>query len=154
MRDRAELSVAAGAGKSDKVGVTVWGRRISPVFDAARTLLIVELIAGNPVDSQQLRITPGRTEEVIRLLRECGAQALICGAISAEPARKIEDGGIQLIPFITGKIEQVLAWYGSGGRIEGYQMPGCHEQGRGRGGHCCRAGGISHKHGPAHKKNC
>jgi len=152
MRYRAELSVAATSCETDKVGVTVWGRRISPVFDAAQTLVVVELSCGNPVDSRQFRILPGRTDEVIRLLRECEARTLICGAISAEPARKIEDGGIRLIPFITGKTEQVLAWYGSGGSITGYQMPGCRGQGRGQGHHCCRAGDFSHGWRPG-KKN-
>jgi predicted Fe-Mo cluster-binding NifX family protein len=153
MRYRTELSVAATSGEYEKVGVTVWGRRISPVFDAARTLQIVELNGGKPVDFRQVQLTPGRTDEVIRLLRECGAKTLICGAISAEPARKIEEGNIRLISFITGKTEQVLAWYGGGGLIGGYQMPGCHGQGRGRNGHCCWRGDIPHVRGPGQKKN-
>lgn len=153
MRYRTEVSVAATSGENEKVGVTVWGRRISPVFDAAQTLLVVELAAGNLVDSRQVQLTPGRTDEVIGLLRESGVKTLICGAISAEPARKIEDSGIRLISFIAGKTEQVLAWYGGGGPIAGYQMPGCHGQGRGRGGYCCRGGDFASLSGPEQKKN-
>lgn len=153
MRYRDHMSGTAASCDTGKVGVTVWGRRVSPVFDAARTLLIVELSGGNPVKSWQFQLPPGRTGEVIRLLRECGVSTLICGAISAEPARILEEGGIDLIPFITGKTEQVLAWYGGGGSIAGYQMPGCHGQGRGRGGQCCRrAGEYPRVRGPE-KKN-
>ncbi len=119
-----------------KVGITVWGKRISPVFDAARTLLIVD-IEGNAITGRRfLQIRSEQIDDVRHHLRESGVDVLICGAISREPAAQIETLGIELIPFIAGRAEQVLEWYAKGSPITGYQMPGCHGNGPGGGRRC------------------
>lgn len=125
-----------------KVGITVWGKRISPVFDAARTLLIVEIERGQLVGRQQFPLWPGQTEEVVRLLCASGVEVLICGAISMEPAGQIEANGIRLLPFIAGRADQVLEGYAKGFSITGYRMPGCHDNGRRRGRGCGTAQGV------------
>lgn len=134
----------------EKVGITVWGRRISPVFDAARTLLIAELAGNACVDFCRFPLEPGNTEEVVRLLHVYGTRVLICGAISNDPASKIENSGIHLFPFISGKADQVLEWYARGGSITGYMMPGC--CGQGRGNRRCREGTAFRSSLPAKKK--
>ncbi|WP_163337244.1 NifB/NifX family molybdenum-iron cluster-binding protein [Desulfopila sp. IMCC35008] len=108
-----------------KVGVTVWGDRISPVFDAARMLLVVEIRGCESVSRELLPCSPTRIRDFVNLLQEKGIGELICGAISKGPASVVEDSGIRLIPFIAGMVDPVLQVYAQGYTIESYRMPGC-----------------------------
>jgi predicted Fe-Mo cluster-binding NifX family protein len=123
-----------------KVGVTVWGERISPVFDSARALLVVQAEDGRIISRQQEFFRADCPAELIGILKRNGISVLLCGAISWEPAHMVEAEGIELVPFVTGCVEQVLGAYVQGKSILTYMMPGC----RGNGPHgrreCCRKG--------------
>lgn len=108
-----------------KVGVTIWEDRISPVFDAARILMVVEIEECRQVSRQLLPCRPSRLAEFLGLLEELGVQELICGAISNGPAGELEAREIGLIPFIAGMVEPVLKEYTVGHSIESFRMPGC-----------------------------
>jgi predicted Fe-Mo cluster-binding NifX family protein len=125
-----------------KIGITVWGKRISPVFDAARTLLITDIANARQVKSELVQCRPEQPESMLRLLQDNGVNVLITGAISREPACRIEASGIQLISFIAGRADQVLARFIEGNSITGYHMPGCcNSAGNGHGrGQRCRKG--------------
>lgn len=108
-----------------RVGITVWDDRISPVFDAARTLLVVEIEGCEPVSRELLPCAPTRIRDFVSLLHEQDVRELICGAISKGPASVVEDSGIGLIPFIAGMVDPVVQVYAQGDTIESYRMPGC-----------------------------
>ncbi len=109
-----------------KTALTVWANRISPVFDAAGTLLIVE-IRNSEIQSRQYEsFDPDRPSHLAAKLMQMHVSTLICGAISQRPAMLLEAGGIKLIPFITGRAEKVLHAYAREMPITpGFQMPGC-----------------------------
>jgi len=117
-----------------KVAVTVWNARISPVFDVSQELMVVEVsdrkigrVHYEPMDPE----SGSRTAE--RLAR-MGVTVLICGAISQRPASILEAAGIQLIPFVTGKADTVIAVFAEGRPIvPEFLMPGC-----GRRLRCCQ----------------
>ena len=108
------------------IAVTVWGQRVSPVFDAARTLLIAEIDHGALVGTSLLAFDPAHQGELVRLLRARQVVVLICGAVSAEPAALLEAAGFELIPFVTGEVQRVLETFVLG-RDFGRElcMPGC-----------------------------
>lgn len=151
MRD--EPSDGRAMSATARVAITVWGKRLSPVFDAAGTLLLVELLDREVVGCRQLQFAPGKTEEVIRLLRACDVEVLLCGAISDGHATKLEQAGIRLISFISGKVDQVLCWYVGGMSMAEYHMPGCHEQGPQSGGRCRRGRMSPNRLGRIETKN-
>lgn len=121
-----------------RVAIPVWEDRISPVFDAARTFLVADIEDGRVTGRRLLLSGSGRQADVVHLLLEAEVQILICGAISREPARLIEERGIRLIPFIAGMAEQVLTSFVCGSSITTYRMPGCCGNSRGRGPRCRR----------------
>ena len=127
--------------RGGNIAVTVWGERVSPVFDAARTLLIAR-IEGNCVHATALfAVDPDRPLELLRLLRAQQVMVIICGAVSEGPAAMIEAAGVQLIPFIAGDVQQVLSHYLQGRPFSGqFRMPGCGKN------VCCR-GKIRRGHG-------
>ena len=59
-------------------------------------------------------------------LREMGVRTLLCGGISTDLAREIEAGGVEVIPWVSGEVNEVLDAY-LGGRLPDPRltMPGC-----------------------------
>ena len=107
-----------------KVGITVWEDRISPVFDAARMLLVAEVENAAVVSREYLPCRPERIGEFVRLLHSMEIREVICGAISQEPAGLLEANDIRLISFIAGRVETILDRYAGGHSVECYGMPG------------------------------
>ena len=108
-----------------KVGITVWEDRISPVFDAARMLLVVNIEDHRLVSKQLMPCRPGMIGEFVRILEDEQIEEVICGAISQVPAKTLQAHEIRLVPFIAGTVDSVLHGYVEGDSMEGYRMPGC-----------------------------
>lgn len=119
-----------------KIAVTVWGKRISPVFDSAGTLLVVRTKDNKVVEKYHESIDRDATP-VPDKLKEMGVSVLICGAISRIPANRIACSGITLIPFITGNAAQVVEMYLNNDPVPpSCFMPGC--------GRCGLRNGLKH----------
>jgi predicted Fe-Mo cluster-binding NifX family protein len=119
-----------------RVAIPVWQGRVSPVFDSAQRLLIVDLADGAEAGRSEQALSevfpPQRAAHLSRL----GVEVLICGAISRPLAGMVAASGITLVPFVSGECEEVLAAY-LGGRLPSphFLMPGCCGRGpRWRGG--------------------
>lgn len=108
------------------IGVTVWGNRVSPVFDSARNLLVVELVGGNIVHVSTMEFDPDHPAQLVQLLQARNIDVVICGAVSEGPAAVLEAAGIELIPFIAGDVRKVVETF-IGGNPEWTEfiMPGC-----------------------------
>jgi predicted Fe-Mo cluster-binding NifX family protein len=94
-----------------QVALTVWCGRISPLFDATRTLLVAnvkdrKITARHyePIDGDSALSRANR-------LNALGVEVLICGGISEPFANLIEARGIKLISFSSGDVEEVLDAY-------------------------------------------
>lgn len=109
-----------------KVAVTVWEDRISPVFDASRRLMIAEIKDARITHRSYMVFDPGLPANLVKTLVGLDVPVLICGAVSQVPANIIDAGGIQLVPFIAGEVDRVLATYARGSSlIPTFVMPGC-----------------------------
>ncbi len=108
-----------------KIAITVWGNRISPVFDSAQTLLVAEVRQVEVVNRQIEVFQAGLFSYLIELLAELEVRVLICGALSDEPAAMLAASEIEVIPFITGEAEAVLSLYVKGMDLTDCIMPGC-----------------------------
>ncbi len=109
-----------------KVAITTWEDRISPVFDASQMLMVVEIENGVVTHRHLERFDSAMPARLVDRLREIDVSVLICGAITVLPARVIEAAGIQLIPFIAGNIDDVLASYARDvSTLPAFLMPGC-----------------------------
>jgi len=107
------------------IAMTVWGHRISPVFESARTLLVAEIHQAEIVNRQLETFTAGLFGSFTDLLVELEIEVLICGALSLEPAILLDTSGVKVIPFITGEAEEVLSLYVQGKDLADFIMPGC-----------------------------
>ncbi|PHR27408.1 MAG: dinitrogenase iron-molybdenum cofactor biosynthesis domain-containing protein [Desulfotalea sp.] len=115
-----------------KIAITVWGNRISPVFDAASTLLVVEVDGKSVVGRDIRQCQPSRYDSFIVLLRDNDVQLLVCGAICETAVKRLEASGVDVAPFLAGEVEPFIDTYLENQDFTEFAMPGC------RHGRCCR----------------
>jgi len=109
-----------------KIAITIWGNRISPVFDAAHTLLVAQIENRMILKKNYVPFDPDSPQELIQVLEKMQTATLICGAISTKPADFIVEKNIKLISFVTGNALDFLDSFATRQAIEkGNMMPGC-----------------------------
>lgn len=109
-----------------KVAIPHWQGRVSPVFDVAGNLLMVEFENGCEVRREEVRLA--ETDGFARAAGVAclGADVLVCGGISAPIEARLSAAGVHVIGFVCGAVEDVLAGF-LAGELGGpaYLMPGC-----------------------------
>jgi len=112
-----------------KIAITVWGNRISPVFDAASTLFIAHIENRTIIKKSYTSFNPTVPSDLVKLLKKMQVSVLICGAISTKPADLIVENDIKLISFVTGNALKLLDNFARKQTIEKtFMMPGCSKQ--------------------------
>ncbi len=110
-----------------KAAFATWNDRIAPVFDVARSIQLVETEAGRIVRRTRASVDSEIPNQKALRLVELQVGTLVCGAISRPVQEMIRSYGIEVIPFVTGNLQEVIqAWLG--GKLAGsadYTMPGC-----------------------------
>ena len=109
-----------------KLALPVWNDNISNVFDFAGRLLLVEIENGKEIEKSEVtlrfRTLPERTGE----LKQLGVDVLLCGAISRALANMVTASGIEILPYVTGQVDDVLRAYLTGNLVQPkFIMPGC-----------------------------
>jgi len=109
-----------------KVALTVWENRISPLFDCARMLLVVDIVdsaeTSRHLEPYHCKSPFSRAAK----LSDMQIEILICGAISNLFANIVETYGIRIIPFVAGAVDEVLDDYLTTGLCDSqFRMPGC-----------------------------
>ncbi|MBN2318156.1 MAG: NifB/NifX family molybdenum-iron cluster-binding protein [Acidobacteria bacterium] len=113
-----------------KVAIPLWQGRVSPVFDEASRILVVDISNGKEKSRQEESLLTRNPFERAQALPRLGVDLLICGMISQTQHTALDSAGVQIIPHICGCMEDVITAF-LDGRIEkgAMLMPGC---GRGR----------------------
>ena len=97
-----------------KLAMPVSAGRISTALDFARNLLLVDYEDGREVGRNQLGIEEELPLNRARRLEALGTGVLICGALSRTLAGHLAGAGIEIIPFVSGTVDEVLAAYFAG----------------------------------------
>ncbi|OHB60091.1 MAG: hypothetical protein A2Y12_09090 [Planctomycetes bacterium GWF2_42_9] len=109
-----------------KVAIPICQDNVSTVFDFAEKLLLVELENGAEKSRNEVFLGEQSVPERAAILRRLGVSVIICGAISKSLTYTISGSGIDVLPFVTGSTEQILAAYRAGKlSLPKYAMPGC-----------------------------
>lgn len=108
-----------------KIAVTIWGNRISPVFDSARTLLVVQIEDSHITRQFYTPFDPESPVHLITTLKSLEIDTLVCGAISRKPADLISEQNIHLLSFVTGNVRRFLDSFAKGQTVgKKHMMPG------------------------------
>jgi len=126
-----------------KIAIPTWNGRVSPVFDTASRLLVVEVREKGEFARFETDITDNFLPSKTIRLTGLGIDTLICGAISRPLAYMITTAGIKLIPWISGQVEDILQAFLKGTLFDmQFIMPGCAGYwGKGPGGRHGQGGG-------------
>ncbi len=118
-----------------KVAIPIWNSRISPLFDTACRVLIWSIEGGSDGEWEEHDLQGLIPPMKVRKIKELGADVLICGAVSNPVAYLVESAGIELVPWISGPVDEVIEAFHTGDLdMPRYFMPGCRRRGRGRRG--------------------
>lgn len=109
-----------------KVAIPHWQDRVSPVFDSATRLLVVEIARGRERGRSESPLVSCHPTHRAAELRRSGADVLICGAISRPLEDAIRSAKIQVVAHVCGQIEEVLKAF-LNDRLSDpvFLMPGC-----------------------------
>jgi len=109
-----------------RIAVPTSNDRISPVFDVAGRLLLVDVEGEREIGREEVSLEDQDIGPRARRVGELRVDVLICGAISRPLEMMVESAGIEVIPHICGNVEEVLRAYRAGELSEpAFLMPGC-----------------------------
>ena len=109
-----------------RIAIPIWDDKISPVLDTASRLLIVDV--EDQKEASRFETILDEQDLVRRCLRIRGMEVdtLICGAVSRPFFRMLMSPDIEIIPEISGHVEDVLKAYLQGNLFHSkFLMPGC-----------------------------
>lgn len=118
-----------------RLAIANWNGRVSPVFDTAAQVLVVDVEEAREPCRREEALTESLPAWRVRRLLELGVEVLICGAVSRPLATLLAGAGIRVVPWIAGPVDAVLAAYLAGKLAHPqWTMPGCACGQRGPGG--------------------
>jgi hypothetical protein len=131
--------LGSGLMGEERIAVTVWEKRISPVFDVSRRALVLTVEDGREMGREELILPDGGADAKLAVLRGHRVGTLLCGAVSRPVALHAAAMGFRLLAFLAGDAEQIIAAH-LGGRLPSglFLMPGCGGR-RGRRGNRSRS---------------
>lgn len=110
----------------NKVAISIWKNRVSPVMDTSNQLILVDYEDKREIKRSVLDIPNFNVIYKVELFKGQGVNLLICGAISMRMYQILVASHIEVVPFIRGSIQKVLAAYNNGDLQDGdYFLPGC-----------------------------
>lgn len=118
----------------NKVAISIWNRRVSPVMDTASQLIIFK----NDDEQQEIfreivQIPQSNISNRIKYFLSYDITILICGAISHHFEQALRASGIEVQPFLCGDVDDIIIAYSNGTfQRDNFLLPGC-MRGRRRG---------------------
>ena len=94
-----------------RIAVPIWNDKVSPVFDTASRLLIIETKDLNELARFKTYFYEKDLSRRCFRIQELKVNILICGAISRSFSMILMSAGIKIISGISGKVEDVLSAY-------------------------------------------
>lgn len=108
------------------VAIPIWQGRVSPVFDVAGQILLVEVEHSAETSRRQDPLTEEIPERRADRIVALGADIVICGAISRSLEALLHARSIQVIARVCGSVDEVLAAFCREElHDDRFAMPGC-----------------------------
>jgi len=111
-----------------RLAIPVWRDQVSPVFDVALNLLVIDVDGGREVARHVVPLgTPGEADRA-RRLAAMGIDVLICGTITRPLEQLVTAAGVRVVSLVCGPVEQVAS-----SMVRGTRLPSdCLMPGHGR----------------------
>jgi len=97
-----------------RIAIPVHDTHVAAVADFTSELLLFDYQTGRQLDQRLVEFPSRLIPAKVATLVDLKVDLLICGALSREFAAMVVHSGIELLPFISGSIEEVLVAYNRG----------------------------------------
>ena len=97
-----------------KIAIPIWDGFVSSVFDFAHRLLLVEIQNGRELSRSEVPLQATSLPERAGRLKQLGVNAIICGAISRPLLYMLTASGVEVLPYVTGRVDEILQAYITG----------------------------------------
>jgi len=105
-----------------RIAIPIWSERVSPVFDVARTVRVVDISDGKV--SRETIHTLEKERRASKLVK-LGVDIVICAAISTPLEATLWMSGIEVIPDTCGTVEEIVDAFASGDtKLARFRSPG------------------------------
>ncbi len=91
-----------------RLAITVHGQRISPLFDTATRIQLVDTDRGRVARSKLLALGSADSTERVKRLVDQGVELLICGGVRRPTREQLAAAGIEAIGWVSGPVDDVL----------------------------------------------
>ena len=109
-----------------KIAIPIWNGCVSSVFDFAHQLLVGDAEDKKETSRSQIQLDQQAIQQRVSRLVELNVNVLICGGISWPLASMLMASNIEVIPFVTGTVDEVLNAYFNNQLTEPqFLQPGC-----------------------------
>lgn len=109
-----------------KIAISIYNGNVSNVFDFAPRLMVFEFEGGKEIDRFAILLDRQFLPQRVGELAKHGIDVLICGAISRRLAGMVVASGVELLPYVTGRVDDVLRAYLVGQLVQPqFRMSGC-----------------------------
>ena len=112
-----------------KLALPVFGTRVSPRFDCAPEILVLEETEKGGGRETRFKTDTWSERERIEKLLDLGVETVICGGLDVVSARELQENAIKVYPWVTGDVKDVITCFQRGKLGDGVMV--------GRGGRCC-----------------
>jgi predicted Fe-Mo cluster-binding NifX family protein len=111
-----------------RVAIPLWEGKVSPVFDTATRLLVVDVNEQKEESRFLYYIDENDLMQKCHRIRKLDLDTIICGAISQAFLKMLLASGLDVIREISGPAEEVLEAYLNGDIFQSrFLMPGCNK---------------------------
>ncbi len=119
----------------EKVAIPIWDKRVSPVLDSAACLAVFDIDGQSEPEHELISLPQTHFTRKAKYIAELKVDTILCGALSRPLRRTLVRLGINVLPWLTGEIKDVIRAYLDGELAsERFSLPGCGRRAR------CRKG--------------
>ncbi|MBN1467051.1 NifB/NifX family molybdenum-iron cluster-binding protein [candidate division KSB1 bacterium] len=94
-----------------QIAIPVFEDRISNRLDCCENLLLVSVEAGEIKKRDKIHLLQTDPFANLKTMIDLGVDVLICNGITDFYSQRLRENHIEVIPWISGEVEQVLALY-------------------------------------------
>ena len=91
-----------------RIAIPTFEHRVSPRFDCAPFIVIVDIARGEVVQREALSTSAWESDQRIRMLVERGVNVVVCGGVDRVSAQSLVDAGVEVCSGVSGECQQAL----------------------------------------------
>ena len=107
-----------------KVAIPRMGERVAPCFEYCATMAIFNVAESGAVEQVDFPLQSREPFDRIRLLKDQKVDAVICGGMQSFYEDLLKAGGFQVISWVSGFVDDLLALFIRGELEPGTELPG------------------------------